>query len=177
MIKETDLNDLIAKTNILTDEILDSINELTTYKSMGSLNWAVRLLKSLKDRISVGQKIIYETSGEGLTIETFRDLVEDRFSTYVLKATFKDTNLKNKVFFNIENTEPGLDLIYTGSDKNKLFRWIADIDDEYSLMELIPTKVVYIRHSQTRQIIPFLSEKNSCYIYDDLDGKIKEVGL
>ena len=75
----------------------------------------------------------------------------------------------------MENSEPGLDLIYSGREENKLFRWIADVDEEYALLELIPTHVVYIRNSNTKQLLPFISEKGNYYTYSEEEGKILEI--
>ena len=51
-------------------------------------------------------------------------------------------SLKHKVYFKLENTENGMDLIYTGQEENKLFRWIADINENESLVRVLPTNVV-----------------------------------
>ena len=126
-------------------------------------------------KVVPGDKIRLEKTGEILTVDSFRRLVEDEFTIYVTKAVFKNTVLPHKVFFRIENSEPGLDLVYSGEEQNKLFRWIADIDEEYALLELLPTHVVYIRNSQTRQLLPFISEKGNYYVYSQQEGKIKEI--
>lgn len=135
----------------------------------------VSLLVTLKDRIQRGDKIKLEKSGEFLTLESFENLLETEFTAYITKAVFKERVLSHKVFFQVENSESGLDLVYSGTEENKLFSWIADIDEEYSLLELIPTGVVYIRNSQTRQLTPFISEKGNYYIYSKEEGKIKEI--
>lgn len=157
--------------NQLLQELIDSIG----YGSRGTINMVVSLLTTLKERIIRGDKIKLEKTGEYLTLDSFEKLLEDEFTIYVTKAVFKDRILPHKVFFQVENSEPGLDLIYSGSKENKLFRWIADIDEEYSLLELIPTNVVYIRNSYTRQMFPFISEKGNYYTYSEQEGKIKEI--
>lgn len=180
--KNKNVIDKLSETNIITDEILNEMVEYTTYGSIGMLNWVIDGLQIVAEKIKGKQVVRYEKSDEPLTMKTFKELVESKFGEYVIKGTFKkydinETLSKEKVFFDIKNTPEGLDLVYTGNNENKLFTWIADINEDYSLVQLIPTGVVYIRHSKTKQISPFLSEHNSCYIYDNKDGKIKEVGI
>lgn len=170
-------SNLMASCDVLRKEDIKDLTECTGYNSMGTLNWVIDMLQILKERIQLGNKIKNELSGEYFTEKSFQEFVYDTFCEYVAKGVFKDKILKGKVYFNIKNSEPGLDLVYTGNVSNKLFKWIADIDDEYCLMQLIPTSVVYIRNNKTKTMTPFLSEKNSCYIYDEKDGKIKEVGI
>ncbi len=164
-----------ARIDTLDNAFLKELVDYTGYGSRGTLNMVVSLLVTLKDRIQRGDKIKLEKTGDYLTLGSFEKLLEEEFTTYITKAVFKERVLSHKVFFNVENSESGLDLIYSGSNENKLFRWIADIDEEYSLLELIPTSVVYIRNSQTRQLIPFISEKGNHYIYSQKEGKIKEI--
>ena len=170
-----DAYEKVARIDTLDDALLNELIDYTGYGSRGTLNMVVSLLVTLKDRIQRGDKIKLEKTGDYLTLESFEQLLEDHFTTYITKAVFKDRVLTHKVFFNVENSEPGLDLVYSGSKENKLFRWIADIDEEYSLLELIPTSVVYIRNSQTRQLTPFISEKGNYYVYSAEEGKIKEI--
>lgn len=170
-----DAYEKVARTDTLDDTLLNELIEYTGYGSRGTLNMVVSLLVTLKDRIQRGDKIKLEKTGDFLTLESFEKLLAEEFTDYITKAVFKERILSHKVFFQVENSEPGLDLIYSGTKENKLFRWIADIDEEYSLLELIPTGVVYIRNSQTRQLIPFISEKGNYYIYSEEEGKIKEI--
>ncbi len=164
-----------ARIDTLDNAFLKELVDYTGYGSRGTLNMVVSLLVTLKDRIQRGDKKKKKKTGDYLTLGSFEKLLEEEFTTYITKAVFKERVLSHKVFFNVENSESGLDLIYSGSNENKLFRWIADIDEEYSLLELIPTSVVYIRNSQTRQLIPFISEKGNHYIYSQKEGKIKEI--
>ena len=164
-----------ARIDTLENEFLKEMIDYTGYGSRGTINMVVSLLVTLKERIQRGDKIKLEKTGDFLTLESFENLLEDEFSTYITKAVFKERILSHKVFFQVENSKEGLDLVYSGSKENKLFRWIADIDEEYSLLELIPTNVVYIRNSQTKQLTPFISEKGNYYTYSEEEGKIKEI--
>lgn len=166
MIEFTKRSDEISK------DFLNELIECTNYKSMGTLNYIIDVLEILRDRIENGQKIKFDDSY--LTTSNFKNLVEENFPTYVLKGVFSKVNLKHKVFFKLENTNEGMDLVYTGDEENKLFKWIADLNNEQCLMRLLPTNVVYIRNNKNNTYIPFVSEHNSCYVYDEKDGKIKE---
>ncbi len=170
-----DAYEKVTRIDTLDNAFLKELVDYTGYGSRGTINMVVSLLVTLKERILRGDKIKLEKTGDTLTLDSFEKLLEEEFTTYITKAVFKDKVLSHKVFFNVENSEPGLDLIYSGTNENKLFRWIADIDEEYSLIELIPTSVVYIRNSQTRQLTPFISEKGNYYIYSEEEGKIKEI--
>lgn len=160
------------RSNELSNEFLQELVECTNYKSLGTLNYIIDVLEIFRDRIENGQKIVFKD--KYLTIEDFKSLVEENFPTYVLKGVFTKVNLKHKVFFKLENTDEGMDLVYTGEDENKLFKWIADLNNEQCLMRLLPTNVVYIRNNKNNTYVPFVTEHNSCYIYDENDGKIKE---
>lgn len=169
-----DLYEKVAKVDILDNDLLNELIEYSNYNSRGTLNMVVKLLTTIKERLIRGDKIKLE-NGKNLTLDSFEDLLDEKFTVYITKAVYKDRPLKHKVYFNVENSELGLDLVYSDTTENKLFRWLADVDEEYSLMELIPTGVVYIRNSKTRQIIPFVSEKGNYYTYSAKEGKIKEI--
>lgn len=173
--QENDLRSIATRTDVLQKDFMKEVADLTTYNSMGSLNLAADILSIIAERINRGDIIINEETNTKLTTDSFKLLISTMFTDYVIKKVYSSITLKGKVYFDIENSDLGLDLVYTGKSQNKLFKWIADIDDEYSLVELIPTGVVYIRYSKTKQLTPFLSENNSCYVYSETDGKIREV--
>lgn len=156
----------------ITSDFLNKLEEYSEYGSIGTLNWIIDILQILRDRILSDQKIKFE--GENLSIDKLTKVVSDRFPEYVLKGVFSKVNLKHKVYFKLENTEEGMDLVYTGNEQNKLFKWIADLNEDQCLMRVLPTNVVYIRNNKNNTYTPFLSEHNSCYVYDEDRGKIKE---
>ena len=170
-----DLYEKITRIDTLDHELVKELVDYTEYGSRGTINMVVSLLTTIKERIMAGDKIKLEKTDSFLTLDSFEKLLEDEFTTYITKAVFKDKVLTHKVFFKVENSEPGLDLIYSGREENKLFRWIADVDEEYALLELIPTHVVYIRNSNTKQLLPFISEKGNYYTYSEEEGKILEI--
>lgn len=158
----------------ISDEIINTFNEYCNYGSIGTLNAVIDALEGLRIRIELGQKIKY--NGKYLTLKTYQELINDNFCEYVLKGVFKNINLKDKVFFKLENTKEGMNLIYTGENSNKFFKWIADLDEETSLIRALPNNVVYVRtiNKNGISITPFVTEHNSCYYYDEINGKIKE---
>ena len=170
-----DLYEKITRIDTLDHELVKELVDYTEYGRRGTINMVVSLLTTIKERIMAGDKIKLEKTDSFLTLDSFEKLLEDEFTTYITKAVFKDKVLTHKVFFKVENSEPGLDLIYSGREENKLFRWIADVDEEYALLELIPTHVVYIRNSNTKQLLPFISEKGNYYTYSEEEGKILEI--
>lgn len=163
---------------VFDEKFLDELIECCSYGSIGTLNWVIDVLQIIKERVENGQKIKYEIEDEGsifLDLDSLKILITQYFPDYVLKGVFTKVNLKNKVFFKLENTSEGMDLVYTGNSENKLFKWIADINKEQCLMRILPTNVVYIRNNRNNTYTPFVTEHNSSYIYDETDGKIKEI--
>ena len=59
--------------------------------------------------------------------------------------------------------------------EKELFRWIADINENESLVRVLPTNVVYIRNIKLGSLTPFVTEHNSVYVYNEKTGKIEEV--
>jgi hypothetical protein len=169
-----DVVEISRKEIAIPEEYFKELEEDCTYGSLGTLNATIDTLEILKDRLLSGQIITYK--GERLFMGEFERIIIDNFPTYVYKGLFKDRNLNHKVYFKLENTPEGMDLVYTGQDENKLFKWIADINKEQSLLRILPTNVVYIRtiNKQGLTISPFVTEHNSCYVYDEDSGKIKE---
>jgi hypothetical protein len=165
----------LSKVDTLENSIVEELVSYTECNSRGIINLVVESLLIIKERIVRGDKIVYEKTGRPLTLDTYENIVSENFTLYITKAVFKDRKLDGKVYFSVENSESGLDLVYSGRTPNKLFRWIADIDEEYTLMELIPTGVVYIRVAKTMQMMPFISENGNYYVYSKEEGKIKEV--
>ena len=97
------LYDKVLKIDVLDNALLNELVDDIGYGSRGTINMVVDLLTTLKERIKRGDKIRLEKTGEILTVDSFRRLVEDEFTIYVTKAVFKNTVLPHKVFFRIEN--------------------------------------------------------------------------
>ena len=170
------LNELtkMATQEVNFDEtFFTNIEECIKYNSIGTLNWAIHTLTIIRERIDVGQKVKYKNID--LTPDTYKELLHEHYGIYVVKGVYPKMSLKHKVYFILENTENGMDLIYTGQEENKLFRWIADINENESLVRVLPTNVVYIRNIKLGSLTPFVTEHNSVYVYNEKTGKIEEV--
>lgn len=168
-----ELMDFACRTDVVTDEYITSLQECSQYNSMGTMNWVISALKVICDRIESNQFIRY--NDKKLNMNDFQDLIEKNFSVYIVRGLFVPKNHWNKkTYFKLENTSEGMDLVYTGEQENDLFKPIADLNDKETLVRVIPTNVVYIKNRKTGEITPFLTEHNSCYVYDEKDGKIKE---
>ena len=72
-----------SKSNILSKQLVDQLQESMTYSSISFINWTIEVLKLLKARIERGDKIKDETTGVIYDLYTFRQFVENNFSTYI----------------------------------------------------------------------------------------------
>ena len=133
-----------------------NIEECIKYNSIGTLNWAIHTLTIIRERIDVGQKVKYKNID--LTPDTYQELLHEHYGIYVVKGVYPKMSLK-----------------HTGQEENKLFRWIADINENESLVRVLPTNVVYIRNIKLGSLTPFVTEHNSVYVYNEKTGKIEEV--
>ena len=70
-----------SKSNILSKQLVDQLQESMTYSSISFINWTIEVLKLLKARIERGDKIKDETTGVIYDFYTFRHFVETNFST------------------------------------------------------------------------------------------------
>ena len=52
-----------SKSNILSKQLVDQLQESMTYSSISFINWTIEVLKLLKARIERGDKIKNETTG------------------------------------------------------------------------------------------------------------------
>ena len=170
-----DIRQRLLTTDRITPEDTKEMTEYETYGSMGCLSMVVGMLLSLQERIKRGDVITHEAGKEVFNEKSFKKYVETHFSAYVIKELYKETRLLKNVFFKLENTEQGMDIVYNENRPNKLFKWIADLDEVYSLVYVRFNHVVYIQNRKTQDVELLYSEHNNCYIYDEEDGKIKEV--
>ena len=72
-----------SKSNILSKQLVDKLQESMTYSSISFINWTIEVLKLLKARIERGDKIKDETTGVIYDLYTFRQFVETNFSAYI----------------------------------------------------------------------------------------------
>ena len=83
-----------SKSNILSKQLVDQLQESMTYSSISFINWTIEVLKLLKARIERGDKIKDETTGVIYDLYTFRQFVENNFATGIvyIKDTRTDTS-------------------------------------------------------------------------------------
>lgn len=172
---EQDIRNRLQVADVVTKKDSQELLEFETYGSMGMISTLIDILVMLNARIERGDVIKDENNNnEVFTAKSFKKYVE-RFSPYVVKEMYKETNLHGDVFFKLQNTDDGLDLIYNADKPNKMFKWIANIDNDYALVYLRFNHVVYIQNRRTHDVTLMYSEHNNCYTYDESCGKIKEV--
>ena len=170
-----DIRQRLLTTDRITVDDTNEMMDFETYGSMGCLSMVVKMLLTLQERIKRGDIITHEEGKEVFTERSFKKYVESHFSAYVIKELYKETRLLKDVYFKLNNTEQGLDVIYKEGRPQKLFKWICNIDETYSLVYLRFNHVVYVQNRRTQDLELLYSEHNNCYIYDEEDGKIKEV--
>ena len=91
-----------SKSNILSKQLVDQLQESMTYSSISFINWTIEVLKLLKARIERGDKIKDETTGVIYDLYTFRQCVETNFSTYITGQVFNTSIRSQKIYFTLE---------------------------------------------------------------------------
>lgn len=91
-----------SKSNILSKQLVDQLQESMTYSSISFINWTIEVLKLLKARIERGDKIKNETTGVIYDLYTFRQFVENNFSTYITGQVFNTSIRSQKIYFTLE---------------------------------------------------------------------------
>ena len=91
-----------SKSNILSKQLVDQLQESMAYSSISFINWTIEVLKLLKARIERGDKIKDETTGVIYDLYTFRQFVETNFSTYITGQVFNTSIRSQKVYFTLE---------------------------------------------------------------------------
>lgn len=92
-----------SKSNILSKQLVDQLQESMTYSSISFINWTIEVLKLLKARIERGDKIKDETTGVIYDLYTFRQFVETNFSTYITGQVFNTSIRSQKIYFTLES--------------------------------------------------------------------------
>ena len=170
----TDIRKKLQEENEITREDTKELMDYETYGSMGMISTLIDILVMVQERIKRGDVIVDAESGKKLIEADYKKYVESHFTPYVVKEMYKETKLTKDVYFRLDNTAEGVDIIYNANKPSKLFKWIADIDETYALVYLRFNHVVYIQNRKTQDVELMYSEHNNCYVYDETDGKIKE---
>ena len=160
--------------DILSKDLISFLLETMEYSRLSFINDAVEILKVLKIRIERGDKITDEVSNKIYTMDEFKKFVKEHFSTYIYGQVFDTARWNEKTYFSLRPCEEGYELVL--SDKNrKVYKWISSLNEKFSLVYMIETKVVYIKNIKTKNYSPFISENGKYCRYDETVGKIIEI--
>ena len=64
-----------SKSNILSKQLVDQLQESMTYSSISFINWTIETLSLIKARLQRGDRITDEVSGEVYTLHSFQKFV------------------------------------------------------------------------------------------------------
>lgn len=160
--------------DVLSKELISFLLESMEYNSLSFINDAIDILTVLKIRIERGDKITDAVSKTVYTLPVFRDFVKEHFSNYIYEQVFITARKDEKIYFKLERNDNGYELIL--SDKsNKVYEWISSLNERFSLVYMIATKVVYIKNIKKKTYSPFISENGKYCRYDVDLGKIIEI--
>jgi len=162
-----------ARSNILSKKLIDQLQESMNYSSISFINWTIEVLTLIKNRLERGDKITDEVSGTVYTVRSFREFVNNNFSSYIASQVFNTR--AEKVYFSLEATEGGYNLVMADSGDEKTYRWISSLSKRFSLVEMIATGIVYVKDTRTDTYQPFISGNGRYCRYDRENGRIVEV--
>ena len=171
------LHEELLHSEILSKALVDSLKEDLTYSSISFITGVVDALKIIRTRISRGDNILLEETGERLTQKSFQKFLQDNFSSYISNEVLASERHpgKEKIYFKLEPCENGYSLIMTDSGKEKTYEWISSLSEKFSLVYMIATGVVYIKDVRKGTYSPFLSEHGKYCRYDKKLGKLLEI--
>ena len=143
-----------SKSNILSKQLVDQLQESMTYSSISFINW---------------------TTGVIYDFYTFRQFVETNFSTYITGQVFNTSIRSQKIYFTLEACPGGYNLLMADSGNEKTYRWISSLSKRFSLVEMIATGIVYVKDNRTDTYQPFISENGKYCKYNKDLGKLTEL--
>lgn len=159
--------------DVLSKEVVSFLLETMEYSSISFINDAIAILRVLKIRIERGDKITDEVSKRVYNMEDFRAFIKEHFSAYIFEEVFT-AKRDEKSYFRLRPCEEGYELVLADKD-NKVYRWISSLNEKFSLVYMIATKVVYIKNIKTKNYSPLISENGNYCRYDVEIGKIVEI--
>ena len=148
-----------SKSNILSKQLVDQLQESMTYSSISFINWTIEVLTLIKNRLERGDRIIDEVSGEVYTTKTFQKFVKENFSSYITSQVFKEVVKPEKIYFSLKACDGGYSMIAADSDS----------------VEMIATGVVYVKDVRTDTYQPFISGNGKYCRYDKEKGILVEI--
>lgn len=159
---------------VLSKELISFLLETMEYSSLSFLNDAISILNVLRIRIERGDKITDEVSKRTYTVDEFRGFVKEHFSSYVYEQVFSSKRFDEKVYFRLEKCDGGYELILD-EEGSKVYKWISSLNDKFSLVYMIATKIVYVKNKKAKTYSPFISENGKYCRYDEEIGKLIEL--
>ena len=148
-----------SKSNILSKQLVDQLQESMTYSSISFINWTIE----------------DETTGVIYDFYTFRQFVETNFSTYITGQVFNTSIRSQKIYFTLEACPGGYNLLMADSGNEKTYRWISSLSKRFSLVEMIATGIVYVKDNRTDTYQPFIYENGKYCKYNKDLGKLTEL--
>lgn len=170
-----ELYDEAVRSDIISKRLIDKLMESMEYSSISFINWTIEVLRVLKIRLERGDKITDEVSGITYTIKSFREFVEENFSSYIASQVFASPKKAEKIYFSLEACEGGYNLVMADSSKEKTFEWISSLSERFSLVQMIATGIVYIKDVKSNSYQPFISGNGKYCRYDKETGHIIEL--
>lgn len=82
------LRNLAETSDVLTEEIFNTLVEFMGYNSTGMRVTVTEILTIVKERIEKNEKIKFFKTNENLTIETFKTIILENFGEEVFEDTF-----------------------------------------------------------------------------------------
>ena len=165
----------LLRTQTLSKQLLDSLQEELTYSSISFINWTIEVLTLIKNRLERGDRITDEVSGEVYTLHSFQAFVKKNFSSYITSQVFTESTKPEKIYFSLKPCEGGYSLLAADSGDNKTYAWISSLSKRFSLVQMIATGVVYVKDTRTDTYQPFISEHGKYCRYDKEHGILVEI--
>lgn len=84
------LEEFLSVSNIITNQVFDTLLEFMNYNSNGMKVSVAKLLGIVRDRIENNENIILECTNETLTLITFDKIVEEYFGEIISDRVKED---------------------------------------------------------------------------------------
>ena len=170
------LYDEATQTPVLTRQMIDTLLNSMEYSSISFINWSIEVLQVFKIRLDRGDKITDEVSKETYTVKSFQQFVKKNFSSYIYSQVYAPAKDKEKIYFRLNPSENGYNLVMAKSNDEKVYEWISSLNNRFSLVRMIATGVVYVKDVKKDIYHPFISENGKYCRYETKEGKIVEIG-
>ena len=82
------LYDAVTNESIITEKIENFLREVENYGSQVTLNMVIEVLKKLKNRMDIGQKVMLERNDLQLSEENFKRYIKETYSPFIYNSLF-----------------------------------------------------------------------------------------